>query len=226
MQNNPLRSIIYPLAVAGVRANLCGMTKPASKKAIAKQVPLSQRLPPHKLARFDSVANCSENDFEASKIREIMSLIWMPSSLTDPEREALLVKAIDLFESLEPSDGIEAMLATQMVGTHNAIVECLRRAMLKEQPLEAYKVYLSQAERLMGLYTRHLNALAKHRGKTQPNITVGQVNVESGGQAIVGNVEAAKSGAAPADTPLAPQKPDTALPATEFGVVSRSKVAR
>lgn len=226
MQNNPKHSGIYPLAVARVRANLQGMTKPAPPKAIVKQTPLSERLPPYQLARFDSVAKCTENDVETSKIQEIMNLIWLPPSIGDAERDALLLKAIDLFESFEPGDGIEATLAVQMVGTHNATVECLRRAMHPDQPLEAQRIYLSQAERLMGLYTRHLDALAKHRGKAQPSITVGQVNVESGGQAIVGNVEAAKSEAAPIDTPLALAKPDTALPLNDFGVISRSKVAR
>ena len=177
------------------------VANPAPEKPVEERERLSGRLPPYKLARFESVAQCSENDVEVSKISEIISLIWMPRSLTDPQREALLLKAIDLFESFEPSDGIEATLAVQMVGTHNAIVECLRRAMIHDQPLEAQKVYLSQAERLMGLYTRHLDALAKHRGKTQPNITVGQVNVESGGQAIVGNVGMDAGGAAPVPSP-------------------------
>jgi hypothetical protein len=188
------------------------VANPARAKPVDDRERLSGRLPPYKLARFESVAQCSENDVEVSKISEIISLIWIPRSLTDPQREALLLKAIDLFESFEPSDGIEATLAVQMVGTHNAIVECLRRAMIHDQPLEAQKVYLSQAERLMGLYTRHLDALAKHRGKTQPNITVGQVNVESGGQAIVGNVGMGAGGATSTPSPHLSEEPDPQPP--------------
>jgi hypothetical protein len=164
------------------------VANPAPEKPVDERERLSGRLPPFKLERFDGVANCNRSDVEAAKLTEILSLIPMPPSIGDTQRDALYVKAIDLFESIGPADGIEGMLATQMVGTHNATMECLRRAMIYDQSLEAQKVYLSQAERLMNLYTRHIDALARHRGGGQPNITVGQVNVESGGQAIVGNV--------------------------------------
>jgi hypothetical protein len=69
--------------------------------------------------------------------------------------------------------------------------------MIYTQSLEAQRVYLSQAERMMGMYMRHLDALDRRRGKGRTNITVGQVNVESGGQAIVGNVEAGAGSASP-----------------------------
>lgn len=42
----------------------------------------------------------------------------------------------------------------------------------------------------MTLYTQQLAALDKHRGKGQQKITVERVTVESGGRAIVGNVDA------------------------------------
>ena len=98
--------------------------------------------------------------------------------------------------------------------------------MIPAQTLAAEKVYLSQAERLMGLYTRHLAALDKHRGRGQQNITVRHVNVASGGQAIVGNVDAGQNKAAPVDRPPALEKPDTILPAAEFEKTSRGKVLR
>jgi hypothetical protein len=177
------------------------VANPAPEKPVDERERLSGRLPPFKLERFDGVANCNRSDVEAAKLTEILSLIPMPPSIGDTQRDALYVKAIDLFESIGPADGIEGMLATQMVGTHNATMECLRRAMIYDQSLEAQKVYLSQAERLMNLYTRHIDALARHRGGGQPNITVGQVNVESGGQAIVGNVGVGAGGAAPVPSP-------------------------
>lgn len=177
------------------------VANPAPEKPVDERARLSGRLPPFKLERFDGVANCNRSDVEAAKLTEILSLIPMPPSIGETQRDALYVKAIDLFESIGPADGIEGMLAAQMVGTHNATMECLRRAMIFDQSLEAQKVYLSQAERLMNLYTRHVDALARHRGGGQPNITVGQVNVESGGQAIVGNVGVGAGGGAPAPSP-------------------------
>ena len=98
--------------------------------------------------------------------------------------------------------------------------------MIPAQTLAAEKVYLSQAERLMGLYTRHLAALDKHRGRGQQNITVRHVNVASGGQAIVGNVDTGQSNAAPVDPPPALEKPNIIRPVTEFQNTTRGTVLR
>jgi hypothetical protein len=164
------------------------VARPAPATPVEASDPLSGRLPPFKLERFDGFANCGGSDVEAAKLTELCALVSVPPSSGEAQRDALYLKAIDLFESLGPTDGIEGMLGVQMVGTHNASVECLRRAMICGQSLEVRMVYLSQAERLMGMYMRQMDALARHRGGGRPNITVGQVNVESGGQAIVGNV--------------------------------------
>jgi hypothetical protein len=163
---------------------------------------------------------------ERAKLRELMDTIWVPPSASAEERNALLVKAVDMFNDFKVEDGIEGMLAVQMIGTHHAIVECFRRAIIPEQPLSAEKMYLSQAERLMGLYARHLAGFDKHRGRGQQNITVKHVNVASGGQAIVGNVDAGQNKAAPVDTPPALEKPDTILPVTEFQNTTRGKMHR
>jgi hypothetical protein len=202
------------------------VTEPPPAQPIESRECLSGRLPSFVLERFDGMATSNRSEVEASKLTEILSLIPMPPSIGDAAREALYVKAIDLFESIGPADGIEGMLAAQMVGTHNATMECLRRAMIYNQSLEGQKVYLSQAARLMSIYTRHVDALAKHRGKARPNITVGQLNVESGGQAIVGNVEAARSDAASADAPPALEMPEPTPPVEEFEAATRRKVSR
>lgn len=204
--------------------NLQGaVASPAPEKPVDERERLSERLPPFKLERFADFATCGRSDIEAAKIAELFTLIPMPPSIGDTQRDALYVKAIDLFESIGPADGIEGMLATQMVGTHNATMECLRRAMIYDQSLEAQKVYLSQAERLMNLYTRHVDALARHRGGGPPNITVGQVNVESGGQAIVGNVGVGAGSAAPATSPPLIEGPDAPPAVADLKKPTRGK---
>jgi len=75
-----------------------------------------------------------------------------------------------------------------MVGTHEAALECLRRAALPNQTFEGRDMALKHAHKLMTLYTQQLATLNKHRGKGQQKVTVEHVNVEAGGQAIVGNV--------------------------------------
>ncbi len=91
--------------------------------------------------------------------------------------------------SIAPRDELEAMLAAQILGAHNAAMECYRRAMIKEQTLEGHREALSQANKLSRTYTLLLDALNRHRGKGQQKVTVEHVHVHSGGQAIVGTVE-------------------------------------
>ena len=202
------------------------MPKKPPEKPAAETPPVKERLPPFKLPELNPDLSYSGKDVERAKLRELMNTIWVAPSASAEERNALLVKAIDVFNDFKVEDGIEGMLAVQMIGTHHAIVECLRRAMIPDQPLSAHKVYLSQAERLMGLYARHLAALDKHRGRGQQNITVKHVNVASGGQAIVGNVDTGQSNLVPADAPPALEKPNIIRPVTEFQNTTRGTVLR
>ncbi len=124
---------------------------------------------------------------------ELEELLLLPFGLEDDDRLARIVRAVELFEELKPQDAAESMLAAQMVGTHTAALECLRRAAAESQTFEGRDVYLKHAQKLMALYTQQLATLNKHRGKGQQKVTVEYVNVEPGGQAIVGNVETGKS---------------------------------
>jgi hypothetical protein len=89
---------------------------------------------------------------------------------------------------IEPRDEIEGMLAAQMVATHNAAMECYRRAMLDNQTFEGRRENLNQANKLARSYATLMEALNRHRGKGQQRVTVEHVHVHKGGQAIVGNV--------------------------------------
>ncbi|MDE8652542.1 hypothetical protein [Novosphingobium album (ex Liu et al. 2023)] len=160
----------------------------AADGASPKKV-LEKRYPPNKLYSFAKVAECSAVQVEQEKLTEIAGLLWFGEGLSEEQKHAKILKAIDLFESIEPDDGIEAMLAAQMVGTHHAAIECLRRAMLPGQTFDGRNAALTHAQRLMSLYAKQLAALDKHRGKGQQKVTVEHVNVAAGGQAIVGNVD-------------------------------------
>src|SRR5258708_24588659 len=81
------------------------------------------------------------------------------------------------------------MLAAQLLASHNAAMECYRRAMIAEQTFEGRKENLSQANKLSRTYATLLEALNRHRGKGQQKVTVEHVHVHEGGQAIVGSVE-------------------------------------
>lgn len=157
-----------------------------------------QEMPPSAYMR--KASGISEADMLSQKVSEITKLIWLHPDTSEERKNAKILRALELYESLEPGDGAEGMLAVQMVGTHDAALECLKRAALPEQTYEGRDMALKHAHKLMTLYTNQLEALNKHRGKGQQRVTVEHVNVEAGGQAIVGNVEAGRRVKRPSDT--------------------------
>jgi hypothetical protein len=104
-------------------------------------------------------------------------------------RKNQYLAAVKAIEGIKPSDEIEGMLATQMVATHSAAMECLRRAMIPDQTFAGRDQSLKHATKLLSIYARQIETHNKHRGKGQQKVTVEYVNVEAGGQAVVGNVE-------------------------------------
>ena len=102
-------------------------------------------------------------------------------------RSKLRKGTVDLHDSLSPNDSIDSMLAGVMVGIHNLTMECIAWT--------GYGFSSSREENLRYSIkgARTLAELAEvyeaRRGRGCRRVTVGTVNVEQGGQAIVGNVE-------------------------------------
>jgi hypothetical protein len=124
---------------------------------------------------------------------QALNALWLEN--TDPEtRDRRLLATIAALAGIAPKDEIEAMIAAQLIAAHNATMECYRRAMLGEQTLEGRRENLNQANKLSRTYATMLDALNRHRGKGQQKVTVEHVHVHSGGQAVVGIVEAPGGG--------------------------------
>jgi len=169
--------------------------KSTQKPELEKPLPVAKLLPP------DLALKAGLFEIEFRKLNEIAELLWLPNSLDAAEKNVRIARALKLYESIEPEGGLEGMLAAQMVGTHSAALECLRRAAVEGQTFAGRDQSLKHAQKLMTLYTQQLAALNKHRGKGQQKVTVEHVNVAAGGQAIVGNVETGQSGKVKRHTP-------------------------
>lgn len=103
-------------------------------------------------------------------------------------------KAIALIAEMQPTTATEAMLAAMMIGTQQRAMTFLTRA-LEVQTTEAMDANVLRATRLMRVFNEQLEAMAKLKGKGgQQRVVVEHVNVESGGQAIVGAVMAGGRG--------------------------------
>ncbi len=61
--------------------------------------------------------------------------------------------------------------------------------MIRKQTLEGRDTNLRHAAKLLSIFAKQLETLNRNRGKGQQKVTVEYVNVEPGGQAVVGNIE-------------------------------------
>lgn len=103
--------------------------------------------------------------------------------------------ALALLKDIDPEGPLETLLASQMMATHRVAMEQLRRAMIPEQQPEAVNAAINRANKLLGTFTKQVEALATHRGKTtQQKVIVEHVHVYEGGQAVVGNVNPGDGG--------------------------------
>jgi hypothetical protein len=140
------------------------------------------------------------------KAEQGMSLVQQAFATTDTDLIlALLIQTkeatgFDAFESaghdyivaavhsLGARDGVEALLATQMVAVHQLAMTCLANAAAKEQTDQGIELYVNRANRLLRTFATLVEAFRAHRGGGQQRMVVEHVTVNSGGQAIVGSV--------------------------------------
>lgn len=136
---------------------------------------------------LQSIGGSKSDDWNNLVANQAMQTIWAGN---DPKQASDRTDGvITALICISPKDEFEGMLAAQMLGAHNAAMECYRRAMLPEQPFIGRSEALSQANKLSRTYATLLEALNRHRGKGQQKVTVEHVHVHAGGQAMVGLVE-------------------------------------
>jgi len=155
-------------------------------KSVSKKSPSD----PTQLLPDGAQLDASAEAVRARRLREVADMLFYLPDESEEDMMAKIARAIELYEDLKPADGLEGMLAIQMVGTHDAATECLRRAALQNQTFQGRDLALKHVAKLMALYLKQVAALDKHRGKGQQKVTVEHVHVAAGGQAIVGNIEA------------------------------------
>jgi hypothetical protein len=100
---------------------------------------------------------------------------------------SVLNMAIAILNEIQPRDIIESMLVVQMIGVHNMAMTTLGNAMLTDTQA-GREVNVCQATKMLRTFTQQMDTLKNYRQKGQQKVTVEHVNVNNGGQAIVGSV--------------------------------------
>lgn len=91
--------------------------------------------------------------------------------------------------ALKANDGLQAMLASQLISIH----QLQQTAMTMANGLqygETSQYFVNTAIKLSNTFVQQASLLAKLQGAARQNITVEQVNISHGGQAIIGSVNA------------------------------------
>jgi len=100
-------------------------------------------------------------------LARLEAALWLPAGTDEVERHARIAAAQSRLRDVGPADGIEAMLACQMVATHEAALECLRRSSAPDGTEELRDQNLKHAERLLGIYARQMEVLGRYRLREQ-----------------------------------------------------------
>lgn len=101
--------------------------------------------------------------------------------------EVNLAFMISMVRSLRPRDSVEAMLVAQMVSVHVMAMRCAHH-LAHAKDLAQHDSAARALGRLARTFPAQIEALNRHRSHGEPAITVQNVKVEDGGNAIVGNV--------------------------------------
>ena len=95
--------------------------------------------------------------------------------------------AVSLLRGKKPKDQIAAMLLTQMAATHMANIRFIDRLACSEH-IETHDLHERTLNKLLRVFVAQVEAFNRYQNGGEQKVTVQQVSVSEGSQAIVGNV--------------------------------------
>lgn len=131
-----------------------------------------------------------------TRVPEYTALLQHVVDLTQKDRKADepgINQMLAQIAAVEPTDGLEAMLAAQMAAVHNATMR-LARTLRGSETITQQDSASNAFNKLARTFAMQVEALKRHRSKGEQKVVVEHVTVNEGGQAIVGNVEAGGGG--------------------------------
>ena len=94
---------------------------------------------------------------------------------------------ISMVRCIKPRDSIEAMLVAQMVSVHVMTMRCAYQ-LANAEDIARQDSAARALGRLARTFPAQMEALHRYRNNGEPAITVQNVSIQDGGNAIVGNV--------------------------------------
>jgi hypothetical protein len=125
----------------------------------------------------------SSDQFGSALLSHCVNVSGGSEALLDDKEHAIAIVG-----EIAPQDGVEALLATQMAAVHIATMRHSRQ-MAGADIIERLELQERVFNKLARTFTTQMEALRKYRNGGKQTVTVQHVNIEDGGQAIVGNVQ-------------------------------------
>ena len=135
---------------------------------------------------------CGVNTVDAAN-RIMTGLASLPSLTELPDGPATLLATAAMLLEFKPQTIAESLLASQMIGVHNAMGLSMRKAFLPGQHPDIADAAVRHVTSLGRLFIQQTEALRQLQGNATSNqkVLVEHVHVHDGGQAIVGAIETA-----------------------------------
>ncbi|MEM7225798.1 MAG: hypothetical protein AAF495_22660 [Pseudomonadota bacterium] len=145
----------------------------------ASVAPVGPQLPEETRAalRLIGATGSTDRDLAHRLAGQVAESLWLPSDLSAAEKQSRIEAALATLEGIAPRGALEGLLASQMVATHQAAMECLRRAMIEGQPSRGRDANLRHGAKLMALFAQQLEALERQRGRGRHRVTVEHVRI-------------------------------------------------
>lgn len=96
---------------------------------------------------------------------------------------------INTFKALSPKDEIEGMLVCQLIALQAQAMEFMSRSVVSTQSTHGVDLNINRSTKLLRLHHETMEALNRYRKKGTQTMIVQHVQVNQGGQAIVGQVQ-------------------------------------
>jgi hypothetical protein len=184
-QPTPTEAAAIEAAVSAVRSRRPRVAVETSAKGDVLQIDSPHSDEDGLAVRLVDAFGTESADFSNHAIARLGAVVKRKGAALPTQRE--LNAGLAAIDGLKPRDEIEAMLALQMVATHETAMEMLTRAKQAEFMPQLQECG-SLAVKLMRTYTAQVEALARLRRGGEQRVIVQHVNVNEGGQAIVGAV--------------------------------------
>lgn len=100
----------------------------------------------------------------------------------------------DALHAMRPQDEVEGLLITRLLALHFQGMSYMETSSNNAVSSEVREMHLNRSVKLFRLYNETLETLMRYRRKGEQKVIVQYVNVEQGGQAVVGNIQTGGGG--------------------------------